>query len=73
MKREEFAFCYVAYCDYNSAVCLGNAFAPGYYHVLDRGRHHIGEPIFNGCRRVSTRVGRTCIYGDAAMPDEDRV
>lgn len=73
MNTAGLAFGSVAFCDYNSTDSLGNGIAPGCSHVFDIGRHQIGEPIFNGCRCLSTLVDRACVYAAATMPDEERV
>lgn len=66
-------FVYVAYCDYTRAVSFehGNAF--GSYPVLDIDSHHVGEPIFNGCRPLTALIDRACVYTDATMPDDENV
>lgn len=72
-ESEACAVVYVAHCDYNRAVsrALGNA--PGNSHFLGIDSHHVGEPIFNGFRRMATLSDGVCVYAAAAIPDDEKV
>lgn len=73
LMDDELGFEYLADCDYNSVAGPENGNKLGHSQVLDIDSHHVGEPIYNGCRTLPTMIDEACVYAEVDVHATARI